>query len=263
MRIYSSGTKDKMGCDVPQVIDFRSLPVQVQDDLMRAEILPPMWPRYKISGYERLFHYRLMTVITRAMLFEADCHNLTPGALNNVYPPSVDAQYRSWINDLLHVTGGHSDPVQQLVTSAHECAVSILTSAGADCISVVQLNAYQLDLFLFKDMGLGGVLSKFISRVSDPEIGGFEGFCMPEPIGTWHQSFYDDYMAYLKVADRDAVLGALIASPGTQVTIALIAAALEEAEAAALSQNQMLQQYLGSRAIADLVEQFTNEENHK
>ena len=41
-RIYSSGTKDKMGCDIRKVIDFTSLPVQVQDDLMRAEI-PAMW----------------------------------------------------------------------------------------------------------------------------------------------------------------------------------------------------------------------------
>ena len=40
--------------------------------------------------------------------------------------------------------------------------------------------------------------------MNDPEIGGFEGFYLPEPIATWYQSFYDDYMAYLKVADRGA-----------------------------------------------------------
>ena len=51
--IYSSGKKDRMGCDIPKVIDFRSLPIGVQDDLMKAEILPTMWPRYRISGYER------------------------------------------------------------------------------------------------------------------------------------------------------------------------------------------------------------------
>ena len=49
--IYSSGEKDRMGCAIPKVIDFRSLPVPVQDNLMRAEILPTMWPRYRISGY--------------------------------------------------------------------------------------------------------------------------------------------------------------------------------------------------------------------
>ena len=49
--IRSSGTKDKMGCEILQVIDFGSPPVKVQDDLMRAEMLPTMWPRYKISGY--------------------------------------------------------------------------------------------------------------------------------------------------------------------------------------------------------------------
>ena len=70
-------------------------------------------------------------------------------------------------------------------------------------------------------------------------------------------------MAYLKVADRDAVLAAQVASPGTQVTIHLIPMAIEEAEAAALSQGQTLQEYLGSMTIADLVEQFANEQKHK
>ena len=36
-----------MGCEIPNVIDFRTLPVGVQDDLMRAEILPTMWPRFR------------------------------------------------------------------------------------------------------------------------------------------------------------------------------------------------------------------------
>ena len=29
-----------------------------------------------------------------------------------------------------------------------------------------------------------------------------------DPVSTWYQSFYDDYMAYIKVAERDAVLAA-------------------------------------------------------
>ena len=66
--IYSSGEKDRMGCDIRKVIEFRSLPVAVQDNLMRAEILPTMWPRYRISGHERMFHYCLMTVTRRRML---------------------------------------------------------------------------------------------------------------------------------------------------------------------------------------------------
>ena len=70
--MYSSGKKDRMGCDIPKVIDFRSLPVGVQDDLMRAEILPTTWPRYRISGYERTFHYCLVTVTRRRMLYEPD-----------------------------------------------------------------------------------------------------------------------------------------------------------------------------------------------
>ena len=36
--------RTKVGCDIVKIGDFRSLPVQVQDDLMRAEILPTMWP---------------------------------------------------------------------------------------------------------------------------------------------------------------------------------------------------------------------------
>ena len=73
--IYSSGKKDRMGCDIPKVIDFRSLPIGVQDDLMKAEILPTMWPRYRISGYERMFHYCLMTVIRRQMVYKATLHH--------------------------------------------------------------------------------------------------------------------------------------------------------------------------------------------
>ena len=38
--IHSSGKKDRMGCDIPKVIDFQPLPIGVQDDLMKAEILP-------------------------------------------------------------------------------------------------------------------------------------------------------------------------------------------------------------------------------
>ena len=38
--IYSTGSKDRMGCEIPKFIEFRSVPVNVQDNLMRAEILP-------------------------------------------------------------------------------------------------------------------------------------------------------------------------------------------------------------------------------
>ena len=77
---------------------------------MRAEILPTMWPRYTISGYERVFHYRRMTVMRRAMIYDATCHTLTPGAADNMYPPSVDRDYRNWINALMHASGGHPEP---------------------------------------------------------------------------------------------------------------------------------------------------------
>ena len=84
--IYSSGKKGRMGCDIPKVIEFRSLPENVQDDLTRAEILPTMWPRYRISSYERVFHYRLVTVMRRAMIYAATRHTLSPGAVDNMYP---------------------------------------------------------------------------------------------------------------------------------------------------------------------------------
>ena len=109
--IYSSGEKDRMGCEIPKVIDFRSLPVGVQDDLMRAEILPTMWPRYRISGYERMFHYCLMTVIRRRMLFAASCHTLTPAGIDNMYPPSIDEKHRAWIMDKMFTPCGPQDAV--------------------------------------------------------------------------------------------------------------------------------------------------------
>ena len=178
--IYSSGEKDRMGCDIPKVIDFRSLLNGVQDDLMKAEILPTMWPRYRISGYERMFHYCLMTVTRRRVLCEA--HNLTPAGIENMYPSSTDKKHRDWINELMFISGGPQNAVDQLILAAFERAVSILREAGSPVMFVI--NAYQLDLFLFKDMGIGSILSKFISRMNDPEIGGCEGYSLPEPVAT-------------------------------------------------------------------------------
>ena len=120
--IYSSGEKDRMGCDIPKVIDFRSLPVGVQDDLMRAEMLPTMWPRYRISGYERMFHYCLMTVIRRRVLFEASCHSLTPAGIENMYPSAIDNKHRAWINDMMFTPCGPQNAVDQLILAAFECA---------------------------------------------------------------------------------------------------------------------------------------------
>ena len=105
--IFSSGEKDRMGCDIPKVIEFRSLPVVVQDDLMRAEILPTMWPRYRISGHERMFHYCLMTVTRRQMLKEAECHSLSDIGIENMYPSVTDKKHRGWINSLMSTPGGH------------------------------------------------------------------------------------------------------------------------------------------------------------
>ena len=122
---------------------------------------------------------------------------------------------------------------------------------------VKDFNAYQLDLFLFKDMGIGGILSKFISRMNDPEIGGYEGYFLPEPIATWYGSFYTDYMTYLDIVGWDSVLAAQVAPPGSQITIQFIAFALEGAEEKARANEQTLNEYL-----ADLVEQFTQEENY-
>ena len=97
-------------------------------------------------------------------------------------------------------------------------------------MSIGGINPYQLDLFLFKDMGIGGILSKFIGMMNDPEIGRYENYNLPEPVATWYGSFYTDYMAYLDTANLDSVLAAQVASPGSQITIQFIALALEEAE---------------------------------
>ena len=80
--------------------------------------------------------------------------------------------------------------------------------------------------------------------MNEPEIGGFDGFLLPDPVNTWRKSFYDNYMAYIKTAERDAVRAAQIASPGSQVTIALIAAVLEEAKHNAHDLGTTLQEYL-------------------
>ena len=165
--IYSSGEKDRMGCTIPKVIDFRSLPVPVQDNLMKAEILPTMWPRYRISGHERMFHYCLMTVTRRRMLQEAPCHRLSDAAIENMYPSECDREHRGWINAMMVTPDGPANAVDQLVYSAFECAVSILRAAGSPVVYIGDINAYQLDLFLFKDMGIGGILSKFISRMNE------------------------------------------------------------------------------------------------
>ena len=178
--IYSSGEKDRMGCSIPKVIDFRSLPVPVQDNLMRAEILPTMWPRYRISGHERMFHYCLMTVTRRQMLQEASCHSLSEAAIENMYPSVRDQEHRDWINSMMSTPDGPSNAVDQLVYSAFECAVSILRAAGSAVVYIGGINAYQLDLFLLKDMGIGGILSKFISRMNDPDVGGYVNHNLPE-----------------------------------------------------------------------------------
>ena len=108
--IFSSGEKDRMGCDIPKVIDFRSLPVIVQDSLMRA--------RYRISGHERMFHYCLMTVIRRRMLCEASCHSLNDQGIENMYPSSIDNEHRDWINSLMTTPDGPANAVDQLIYAA-------------------------------------------------------------------------------------------------------------------------------------------------
>ena len=228
---------------------------------MRAEILPTMWPRYRISGYERMFHYCLMTVIRRRMLFEASCHSLTPAGIENMYPSAIDNKHRAWIYDMMFTPCGPQDTVDQLILAGFECAISILREAGSPVRFIIELNAYQLDLFLFKDMGIGGILSKFIGRMNDPDIGGYEGYFLPEPVATWYGSFYTDYMTYLDIAGRDSVLAAQVASPGSQVTIQFIALALEQAEDHARAREQSLDEYLENRTIVDIIDQFTQDEN--
>ena len=119
----------------------------------------------------------------------------------------------------------------------------------------------QLDLFLFKDMGIGGILAKFISRMNDPDVGGYVNYNLPEPVATWYGSFYTDYMTYLDIANLDSVLAAQVASPGSQVTIQFIALALEKAEEQAGDSGLTLNEFLENRTIADIVDQFTQEEN--
>ena len=55
----------------------------------------------------------------------------------------------------MYVPGNSSDPADELILSAFECAINILQSAGARRSDDAEFNAYQLDLFTFKDMDLG------------------------------------------------------------------------------------------------------------
>ena len=249
-----------MGCEIPKVIEFRTLPVPVQDN-MRAEILPTMWPRYRISGHERMFHYCLMTVTRRQMLKVTLSHNLSDAAIENMYPSGRDQEHRTWINSIMYSTDGPQDAVDQLINSAFECALNILRAAGSAVVNIEGINPYQLDLFLFKDMGIGGILAKFISRMNDPEVGGYENYNLPEPVATWYGSFYKDYMAYLDLANLDSVLAAQVASPGEQITIQFVALALERAEEHAQEEGLTLNEFLENRTIGDIVDQFTQEEN--
>ena len=137
--IYSSGEKDRMGCDIPKVIDFRSLPVVVQDNLMRAEILPTMWPQYRISGHERTFHYCLMTVTRRRMLHEASCHSLSDIGIENMYPSAIDKDHRDRINSLMSISDGPADAVDQLIYAAFECAISLPREAGSQVMFIRDL----------------------------------------------------------------------------------------------------------------------------
>ena len=130
-----------------------------------------------------------MTVMRRAMIYKATCHSLTPGADDNMYPRSVDREHRDWINALQNRLTNWSLPPLRL-----ECAVEILNDAGSFVTGVDKFNACQLYLFLFKDMGIGGILAKFIGRMNDPDIGGYTGFSLPEPVLTWYRSFYTDCM---------------------------------------------------------------------
>ena len=118
------------------------------------------------------------------------------------------------ISELMHTSGGPTESVDQLILAAFECAVNILQEAGCFVTGVENFNAYQFDFFLFKDMGIGGVLAKFVGRMNDADIGGFVGYSLPEPVATWYRSFYTDYMTYLDIAGCDADLAAQVASPG-------------------------------------------------
>ena len=68
-------------------------------------------------------------------------------------------------------------------------------------------------------------------------------------------------LTYLDIADLDSVLAAQVASPGSQITIQVVALALEKAEEQAKDSDQTLNEFLENRTVADIVDQFTQEEN--
>ena len=89
------------------------------------------------------------------MLFDATCHALTPGVIENMYPKKIDDRHCEWIKDLIHAPGNHPGPVGQLVISACECAIQrcALQRVSARSVHV-------------QGHGSGRVLAKYI-RMND------------------------------------------------------------------------------------------------
>ena len=197
---YKTRRKDRMGLQVPAVIE--SLPAYVQDNLIQAEILLTMWSRYTISGYERVVQYKVMTIFRRHLVSVSTCHDTTPGHLEKMYPSKINEQHREWIEEVLHVS--------------------------SDARNAIDMKAY---LFLCKDMGIGGNVSKY-TKMNSPSSRGYVAYALPEPVSTWYDTFFCEYDNYVDLAgtDADAEMAAEMAAPGSLAKVGFVAALLQEAQ---------------------------------
>ena len=145
-----------MGCDIPKVIEFRSLPVGVQDNLMQGRDAPD-----DVATIQDFLLRAHVPLLSHDCDEETDARGgfmpqvVTSAGIENMYPSAIDKKHRDWINSLMYTPGGPPDAVHQLIFAAPEMCSQHPPS---------WTSMHQLDLFLFKDIGIGGILSKLISQ---------------------------------------------------------------------------------------------------
>ena len=116
------------------------------------------------------------------------CHELTPGAIENMYPTKMDIQHRNWIHDPAHklVLSACSSVPSTSCNLQGQGALMLLTSMPTSWTCSCS-RTWALVVFCPS-------MSAEI-RMDDPSLGGLESYALPDPVLTWYQSFYDDYMA--------------------------------------------------------------------
>ena len=90
-----------------------------------------------------------------------------------MYPSKVDEQHRAWAEEVLQVSNDTHSDAAEIVVAACEYAINSLISAKAPGNMVEDMNAYHLDLVLFKDRGIVDILSKYVQRMNSSRLVAF------------------------------------------------------------------------------------------